>query len=174
MKVTKTSCKDFNCNIFTFFDSVKNLKYKYKVFDLPKLTKDPRYVTNGPIALSLATFICMNAWLPPTIGQHLELSILRITISSVDKRQNIQLKPVIKNDTDLGFQPSTSAAFNHPVVSSDSSQLLVVLAPSTASLASAVKSFIVHTFNTISNHCSQGTLPVNSGQQGTYCAHMVC
>ena len=54
IKVSKTTCDEFNRKIFAMIDIVKSLQYKYKVLDPMKLTKDPEYSALGPIA-------CWNA-----------------------------------------------------------------------------------------------------------------
>jgi hypothetical protein len=51
IKVSKKSCEEFNRKIFALLDLVKTLKYKYKVLDPLKLTKDAEYATLGPIAI---------------------------------------------------------------------------------------------------------------------------
>jgi hypothetical protein len=51
IKVSKTSCEEFNRKIFALLDLVKTLEYKYKVLDPLKLTKDAEYATLGLIAI---------------------------------------------------------------------------------------------------------------------------
>jgi hypothetical protein len=51
VKVSKTSSEEFNRKIFALLDQVKTMEYRYKVLDPLQLTKDPEYVTLGPIAL---------------------------------------------------------------------------------------------------------------------------
>jgi hypothetical protein len=51
IKVSKTSCEEFNRKIFTLLDDVKTMEYRYKVLDPLQLTKDADYVRFGPIAL---------------------------------------------------------------------------------------------------------------------------
>ena len=92
-KVTKTSCEEFNRKIFTMLDSVKAMEYKYKVLDPLKLTKDPEYVTFGPIHL-LATLqqvygrlIATHDW--PALSTKLPQSNVAITAMP---SSNIQLK----------------------------------------------------------------------------------
>jgi hypothetical protein len=51
VKVSKTSCEEFNRKIFALLDTVKTLEYKYQVLDPLKLIKDPDYPSLGPIGL---------------------------------------------------------------------------------------------------------------------------
>jgi hypothetical protein len=51
VKVSKTSCEEFNRKVFSLLDSVKSMEYGYQVMDPLALTRDPNYVTLGPIAL---------------------------------------------------------------------------------------------------------------------------
>jgi hypothetical protein len=51
IKVSKTSCEEFNPKLFALLDLVETLGYKYKVLDPLKLTKDAEYATLGPITI---------------------------------------------------------------------------------------------------------------------------
>jgi hypothetical protein len=51
VKVSKTSCEEFNRKVLSLLDSVKSIEYGYQVLDPLALTRDPSYVTLGPIAL---------------------------------------------------------------------------------------------------------------------------
>jgi hypothetical protein len=51
IKLSKTSCEEFNRKIFSLLDLVKTLEYKYQVLDPLRLSKDPDFATLGPIAI---------------------------------------------------------------------------------------------------------------------------
>jgi hypothetical protein len=78
VKVSKTSCEEFNRKIFALLDLVKALEYKYQVLDPLRLTKDPNYATLGPIAIlatlqhSYGQLIATHDW--PAVTYHLPQS----------------------------------------------------------------------------------------------------
>lgn len=93
IKVSKTSCEEFNRKIFNLLDKVKTLEYKYKVLDPKELTKDPAYSTYGPIAIlsilqqAYGRLLSTHDW--PALATKLPQS----NHVSAPPKANIQLQP---------------------------------------------------------------------------------